>query len=134
MGQQATFDKVVAHLRRQRAKATGSFGLCVYRSTDDKKCAVGCLIPDHKYSPSLEGQSLEVEFANELKAIVEEEGHDLALVRQLQVIHDRVFIHHWETEFEKLARRHRLEFQPRTVMLDLKRALIDSMARSDSAC
>ena len=100
MGQQSTFDKVVAHLRRQRARAAGDFGLCVYRAGNGRKCAVGCLIPDHKYSLSLEGQSLEVEFANELKKILEEEGHDLNLVRQLQVIHDRVFIDHCETEFE----------------------------------
>jgi hypothetical protein len=42
---------------------------------------------------------------------LEEEGHDVNLVRQLQVIHDRVFIHHWETEFEKLAARRSLEFR-----------------------
>jgi hypothetical protein len=113
MGQQETFDTVVSHLRRQNAKAVGNYGLCVYRSTNGRKCAVGCLIPDDKYSPSLEGHSLEVEFQNELKAILAEEGHDLDLVRQLQVIHDRVFIHHWETEFEKLGRSRRLQYHRR---------------------
>ena len=113
MGQQETFDKVVNQLRRQNVKALGNYGLCVYRSSNGRKCAVGCLISDDRYSPSLEGQSLEVEFANELKAILEEEGHDLNLVRQLQAIHDRVFIHHWEAEFAKLAARNRLELQPK---------------------
>jgi hypothetical protein len=115
MGLQATFDKVVAHLRQQRARATGSYGLCVYRAANGRKCAVGRLIPDHKYSQSLEGQSLEVEFAIDLKAILEEGGHDLTLVRQLQAIHDRVFIHHWEAEFETLAAKHMLQFQRKIV-------------------
>jgi hypothetical protein len=120
MGLQTTFDRVVSHLRQQRAKARGAFGLCVYRAANGTKCAVGCLIPDHKYSQSLEGQSLEVEFANEVKAILEEEGHDVNLVRQLQVIHDRVFIHHWEAEFEKLAAKCNLEFQPKLVAAGLQ--------------
>jgi hypothetical protein len=110
MGHQATFDRVVSQLRRQNAKAMGAFGLCLYRAANGRRCAVGCLIPDGKYSPSLECQSLELETSGELRAILEEEGHDVNLVRQLQMIHDTVLIHHWETEFEKLAGKYKLDF------------------------
>ena len=110
MGQQTTFDRVVSHLRRQNARAMGAYGLCRYRAANGRRCAVGCLIPDDKYSPSLEGQSLDLESAGELRRVLEEEGHDVNLVRQLQVIHDTVLIHHWETEFEKLAARYKLDF------------------------
>jgi hypothetical protein len=112
MGQQATFDKVVNHLRRQNARAMGAFGLCRYRVVNGRRCAVGCLIPDDKYSPSLEGQSLDLpDSSQDLRAILEQEGHDVSLVRQLQMIHDTVLIHHWETEFEKLAGKYKLNFQ-----------------------
>ncbi len=110
MGQQTTFDRVVSHLRRQNAKAMGAYGLCLYRAANGRRCAVGCLIPDGMYSPSLEGQSLELETSGELRAILEDEGHDVNLVRQLQMIHDTVLIHHWETEFAKLAAKHNLDF------------------------
>jgi hypothetical protein len=36
------------------------------------------------------------------------------------VIHDRVFIHHWETEFERLAGKLTLEFQPKLVAAGLE--------------
>ncbi len=110
MGQQTTFERVVSHLRRQNAKAMGAYGLCLYRAANGRRCAVGCLIPDGKYSPSLEGQSLELETSGELRAILEDEGHDVNLVRQLQMIHDTVLIHHWEIEFAKLAAKLNLDF------------------------
>ena len=110
MGEQTTFDRVVSHLRRQHARAMGAFGLCLYRAANGRRCAAGCLIPDDKYSPSLEGQSLELESSTELRAILHEEGHDVGLVRQLQMIHDTVLIHHWEKEFEKLAGKFKLDF------------------------
>jgi hypothetical protein len=111
MGHQTTFDRVVSHLRRQNARAMGAFGLCLYRAANGRRCAVGCLIPNDKYSSDLEGQSLDLpDSSKELRAILEQEGHDLGLVRQLQVIHDTVLIHHWETELEKLAGRYKLNF------------------------
>ena len=91
----------------------GAYGLCLYRAANGRKCAAGCLIPDDKYSRSLEGQSLDLESSTELRAILEAEGHDVNLVRQLQIIHDTALIHHWEVEFARLAARFKLDFSPK---------------------
>ena len=56
---QETFDTVVAHLRRQDAKAQipgsrpGEMTF-VYRAPDGKRVPVGVLIPDDHYDPALE--------------------------------------------------------------------------------
>ena len=90
----------------------GAYGLCLYRAANGRKCAVGCLIPDDKYSPALEGQSLDLpDSSQDLRAILEQEGHDVKLVRQLQLVHDTVLIHHWEVEFAKVAARNKLTFR-----------------------
>jgi hypothetical protein len=54
---QETFDKMVNHLRKQNSKsllADERDDTCAYRGKDGKMCAVGCLIEDEFYDPSLE--------------------------------------------------------------------------------
>ena len=46
MNRQEVFDKVAIHLLTQNAKALNSGGLCVYKTPNGLRCAVGCLIPD----------------------------------------------------------------------------------------
>lgn len=52
---QKAYEKIRAHLIEQGKPAKEDFsGNCVYRSEDGLKCAVGCLIDDNAYDPSLE--------------------------------------------------------------------------------
>jgi hypothetical protein len=56
LDKQKTFDTVLAHLRRQGRPALNKEG-CRYRTSDGLMCAVGCLIPDARYSPDIENTS-----------------------------------------------------------------------------
>ena len=64
MNKQEMFDKVSTHLFTQGERAmlpkeaqSDEFpaGLCAYRAPNGFKCAVGCMIPDEKYDPKMEG-------------------------------------------------------------------------------
>lgn len=60
---QEAFNEVMNHLKQQGVYATmpapnAPFShKCVYRSDTGLKCAIGALIPDECYDPSLEGKS-----------------------------------------------------------------------------
>lgn len=54
----AVFDRVSSHLLSQGVRSTAARGVCVYRSTTGLRCAIGCLISEGAYSPSLEGTAL----------------------------------------------------------------------------
>lgn len=56
---QELFNKVIAHLTEQNARAVARNGdSCRYRSAAGLKCAIGCLIPDELYDPSIEGMGV----------------------------------------------------------------------------
>ena len=55
MNKQEVFDKVSKHLLTQNMRSIDSRGACKYRAINGLKCAVGCLIPDEVYDPSMEG-------------------------------------------------------------------------------
>lgn len=112
MTRQETFDKVAQHLLRQNARAMGPGAIgpqCVYRAPDGKKCAVGCLIPDDKYNPSMEGRSLVMH--GPLQAIVGcENARDmLRLLDALQGCHDDVPVEKWREHLKHIAERHGLD-------------------------
>ncbi len=58
MTPQEIFDKVVNHLRAQGAKSEMDHPvaglMCAYRGIQGRMCAVGCLIPDADYLPTME--------------------------------------------------------------------------------
>lgn len=65
MTQQEMFDTIIPALLKQGGPSLGpeaadpeSIG-CMYRGDDGRKCAVGVLIPDELYTPSMEGRSAE---------------------------------------------------------------------------
>lgn len=109
MTKQETFDTVVAHLRKQGAKATDGIG-CKYRTSDGLQCAAGCLIPDERYSPGLENSI--VSDTSGAGMLIMELGHDLQIVRALQCVHDYEPIRDWEAHFDGVARRHELVYSP----------------------
>ena len=54
---QQLFDRVVTHLLQQGQPCMKDH-VCVYRNSDGLSCAIGSLIDDKHYSPSLENNCL----------------------------------------------------------------------------
>jgi len=55
MTRQEAYDRMLAHMRNQKAFSLESSTTCVYRHPCGHKCAVGALIPDEAYDPGFEG-------------------------------------------------------------------------------
>jgi hypothetical protein len=96
MDTQTAFDIVLNHLWLQNAPAyDNNSQRCWYRHGETgTRCAIGCLIPDQLYVPSMEGRGVHellVVFPKikELPAIKAlDVGHDLPLYGALQQMHD----------------------------------------------
>ncbi len=136
---QETYDKVVAHLRKQGIRAMkqepNGFSACVYRNNEGLKCAAGCLIPDEKYSPYMEGMAVVstditdkmlsvLLYAMPLEAfaipaesvmtpgrIIMEEGHDLRLVAALQNVHDDHMPNQWDRALRNVCDIFNLKYE-----------------------
>lgn len=69
-----------------------SIGLCRYRTDDgNKKCAVGCLIPEALYDEKLEGSKINVDWLKNNPVIAGLFANvDLQFLRAAQVLHDGV--------------------------------------------
>lgn len=122
MTEQEIFDKVATHLLTQNEKAVNSTGGCVYRTGKGLKCAVGCLISDDLYDPSLEGLGVIVfvrtaarpdrvadcRVARDIaKKIGLEEEHG-GLLGDLQNIHDTRQPKTWRSFLLSVAKDHKL--------------------------
>jgi hypothetical protein len=92
---QELFDTVATHLLGQKKAAKNAAGLCCYRSPDGLRCAVGCLIPDEVYDPSLEGRSALKLWDSPILAHLKEHS---ALLCDLYVLHDKCPEQKWHTE------------------------------------
>lgn len=117
---QKTFDTVVAHLRKQNARAVkidkDSVESCVYLAEDGSKCAAGCLIKPEDYNESFEGCAV-VSLGGRLSNVgllLQEYGYDLELVRALQRAHDNFKSQEWETMFQLIAKEFKLTYVPKT--------------------
>lgn len=116
---QSVFDEVVGHLMRQGAPARKStYGACLYRS-EERKCAVGFLIPDEAYVPEMEERGvceLLDKFGKVLPAYF---SLHKGLLLDLQTAHDTwssesssrlTFREHILAETIAVALRHKLEW------------------------
>lgn len=87
---QHVFDAVATHLLNQPGPAMSSTGTCRYRAPDGRMCAVGCLVPDDRYDPGIEGytvlenQSVWDALPIEIRMI----SRVCSLLSDLQSIHD----------------------------------------------
>lgn len=110
MTKQEIFDKVVAHLRAQGGKALNENQMCQYRARGGAKCAIGCLILDEHYSRRLEGKRAFSDLV--VKALRKSGVPDEAggLLRDLQRIHDHLYVRQWEDEFVTTAGLHGLTY------------------------
>lgn len=93
--QQEIFDTIVTHLRKQGVRAVDpETGKCCYRTSDEYgrilKCAVGCLIPDDKYTLNIEGAGVGKPVV--LACLPPDINHNrlevLDLLRKMQKLHD----------------------------------------------
>jgi len=114
---QEQFDRVVAHLRAQGAKATilmdNGNQRCLYRAPHGRKCAAGILIPDDLYEKGMEGATIGdvIKRFPDLAEYIQREDISVCLLSDLQNVHDNAYITTWEVEFEKVAREHGLQYQ-----------------------
>lgn len=109
---QETFDTVAKHLLTQGERSESSFG-CAYRGDGGLKCAVGVLIPEERYYPDMEGASVSNTpfILNGVAKLMRRLGHDLALLGELQRVHDEHEPDDWRECLEAVAREHGLEWR-----------------------
>jgi hypothetical protein len=93
---QTAFDTVVKHLVTQQRRAVHDAGgedekaRCDYHAPDGTRCAVGVLIPDELYAPSMEGRRIGSTLCGHrarLRGLFD--GVHLGLLDALQRAHDR---------------------------------------------
>ena len=114
---QETFDKIVDHLRKQNSKSLMEAprdDSCAYRGQDGKMCAVGCLIEDEFYDPSLEENIVS---NPKVRNALRNSGYDidgafLKLMVSMQECHDLKAVKDWESSFCIIANDHNLELKP----------------------
>lgn len=101
MTNQELFDRVAVHLLRQGERSfCFDSGGCMYRGPRGLKCAIGILIPDDKYSVSLEN---EVATSLEVREAAGIEDGQILLAFRLQNIHDETHPEDWASDLLRLA-------------------------------
>lgn len=108
MTKQEVFTKIVTGLRTQGRKSESSSGDCLYRGPDGTKCAAGMVIEDEHYDRGLELRSI-IEYTGKVKKALNASGvpdDALAMVDELQTVHDCRDVAEWEGRWAKVASRH----------------------------
>ena len=110
---QEIFNKVKAHLLAQGKRSEDDHN-CLYRGPDGLKCAVGCLIEDSAYNPTIEGSAV-VDITSStnkesklLRAALQDSGVELNhqtinLLAQLQQLHDKLPPAGWSAHLKTIA-------------------------------
>lgn len=95
-------------LLAQGCKSIDSEGLCQFRGTGGKKCAVGFLITDEEYFDAMEryGVLMVVEIIGSL------DGMNVTMLRRLQNIHDVLEPETWEEELQGMAMEEGFNWTP----------------------
>lgn len=111
LSKQQIFDKVVNHLDAQR-KQCKQHTTCSYRNDDGMKCAIGALIDDCYYSPTIEGlgaNNLKVWELLNLSGVYHGEDSTICnILSEMQNIHDSYLPNEWKKQFNIIAIRHSL--------------------------
>lgn len=114
---QRTFDFIVQHLRRQKARSIdimhssdGPQEILRYVSLSGRKSPIGFLIPHEQYSKELESQTPSIFGTNTLTAILKSKLRNILLTIRLERIHNQFPVSRWESEFEKVAKAFELVY------------------------
>lgn len=92
MTNQEAFEAVYKHLLTQMERSSVPNQTCIgsesckYRGPRGLKCAIGCLIPDELYDPSIEGVSADDLSDRGFRPLFS--GVNTALLQRLQDVHD----------------------------------------------
>lgn len=115
--EQQIFDIVAEHLLKQmnksEKKCSSGNMLCLYRSPEGLKCAVGALIPDSLYKEEFDDQGAE----NGLDIggmIIDYDLFDekyRTILEELQKIHDNYAVEDWKRSLYFHAKRNNLEWK-----------------------
>lgn len=109
---QELFDAFLEAARKNPSRSLASkdgIQTCAYRDGKGGACLIGRFIPDDKYSPQLEGKTVFNENVREAAGIPKKLEK---LATELQRIHDWYPPVVWEKQFEKVAERFRLFYNP----------------------
>ena len=106
---QEVFDKVATHLLKQGSRSYRKGG-CAYRGKEGKMCAVGCLIADEHYRPSLEGRNLQ---SKAVQAALKDSGINVTqdmqlMLEDLQSCHDSTPPTRWPQALRRIADHYKL--------------------------
>jgi hypothetical protein len=117
MKPQEIFDKVVEHLAKQGRHSLSRNKLhCLYRGPDGLMCAVGCLIPDEMYDPTIESQTISdiILAPSSLRTHLPSYFNgNIILLGDLQIAHDRSKdLESLLTLLIDISIRHKLNFDP----------------------
>lgn len=125
MNRQEIFDTVVTNLLKQGKRSFGPYkpnayryaecnliSVCLYRSPDGSKCAVGWLIPDELYVPQLENMMVPTNGEeNDVSHVLTKAGiskDDFYFLYRLQRVHDSCDVENWDVGFSKIAQEYGL--------------------------
>jgi hypothetical protein len=115
MTAQEIYDKVKAHLlkHKKRSTLTGDF-TCAYRSSDqERSCAIGCLIPDYKYSRRFEYNDVRTLVGKfKLTFLLPEDmkrTDGVQFLGNLQTVHDAYSPSSWDYHLADVALTYGLE-------------------------
>lgn len=116
--EQEIFDIVSTHLLEQNEQSRTRITIgdihfvdsCMYRGSEGRKCAMGCLIPDEKYCADMEGNNI---ISPMIYNVLYDEEIDvskhLIFLSHLQHIHDHCVPEDWERMIIETARHYNLE-------------------------
>lgn len=108
MTKQETFNFVKAKLLAQKVISAHD-GQCKYRQNGKAgctiRCAAGHLIPDAEYDPIMEGGTIggKSDASTIVTACIQREGHDVELVKALQLVHDDMDPEDWPAALKEVA-------------------------------
>lgn len=101
---QTAFEIMVNHLLKQGEKSRAyDRATCVYRNPDGLKCAVGAILPDELYVPSMENKLANALFSDYPAIGKLWENISINLLAKMQYIHDHRDVDEWYDEFAAIA-------------------------------
>lgn len=111
MNKQEIFNTVAQHLLSQNERSMEN-DRCAYRNSAGLKCAVGCLIPDEKYSEDLEGKTVRSFYdTNLFEDVFDPKNNEIwRMLSHLQDIHDGASTVEWYDYLKEYAEINTLEW------------------------
>lgn len=116
MTRQEAFNRVAFGLLAQNKKCQGpnpnddSSTICLYRDGNGCRCAIGFLIPDEWYTPSIEGHAVRDHRVDKIMVLaglfhsVSDED-ELEFFTDLQQVHDKIDPSGWRVHLRDLGRK-----------------------------